>query len=167
MFIYNQVFQDEEYNKADPDRIKRVYKWAKQFPEVIDVGCGRGHYLYYMINKGLNATGIEPSTVDVSGLPVERTDILSCRLKVPALYCVDVLEHISHEEIDATLKHLSQMAPKQLLGIANHSDIWEGIELHLIQEPSDWWEAKLHEYYKSVKLVHEEDKYFMFEVSNV
>lgn len=165
MFIYDQVFKDSGYNKPDKKRIELVRSWLKGKGDcVLDVGCGKGNYLK-PLSREFKITGIEPSQTaldKLKGHEVFKTDILGFKGKFDAYYCVDVLEHISPEDIDKNLEKLSTFAPIGLLGIANHSDM----ELHLIQEDSDWWQKKLEQHFKRVVLIHVEPRYYMFEVSN-
>jgi len=49
--------------------------------------------------------------------------------------------------------------------VANHSDIIDGIELHLIQENNDWWKTKIE---KNFKIIHNRGNHantlYMYEV---
>lgn len=168
--IYDEVFQDEKYCLLDERKVKLVADWLhrNRLQDVLDVGAGRGHYIKHL--KG-NITALEPSTYavehDLVGLNVIPLDILSFTPRKPfkGLYCMDVLEHLPPEELDANLKKLTTFAPKALFGIANHSDKWNRIELHLIQEDAKWWEAKLKQYYKHVNKLVEDERYYLFETS--
>jgi len=166
--IYSKVFSSNaNYNGLEDTKIELVDKWIKnnKFKTILDVGCGRGHYLK---NLKYKITGIEPSKYlcdnDLKGLKVINSDILSYKEKYEGLYCMDVLEHISHEDIHKVVEHLSKLAPKALIGIASHSDKHDNIELHLIIENSNWWMDLLQSYYTEVKLVEDWGNFFVFEV---
>jgi len=49
------------------------------------------------------------------------------------------------------------------LGIANHSEKWQGVQLHLIREGADWWERLLSRHYQSLIGVYQSERYFIFE----
>lgn len=51
------------------------------------------------------------------------------------------------------LEALSRLAPKALLGIANHSSIHNGHELHVIQKGHRWWMQRVGQYFPHVELV--------------
>lgn len=164
--LYNKVYKDKTYNDRSDSKIKFVKDWIEEnyLEDVLDVGCGRGHYL-----KETGATGLEPSNYvcenDLKRFHVINSDILGSETshEWEGLYCMDVLEHISHEDIDMNLKKLAELAPKALYGIANHSDFYLGTELHLIQEDANWWYPLLKKYYKNVRLTYEPQRYFVFE----
>lgn len=166
MNIYDRAFSDKHYSSKEPYKIKIVQDWAEDKKRLLDVGCGRGYYL-----TEIKATGLEPSKylceTDLQSFDVINSDILSLktRRKWDGLYCMDVLEHIPHQEINKTIEALSKLAPEAIYGIANHSDIYDGVELHLIQEDSDWWESRLSKYYSKVELTYHPLRYFVFECS--
>jgi len=164
---YDDVFKQAEYNLADAKRIKQVEKWLSKKDKALDVGCGRGHYLKYLLKKGYTLTGLEPSNYvfekDLKGLPVIKGTIDDIKDQYDALFAMDVLEHIAPEDIDGQLEKLAKHAPKALYGIANHSDVWDGVELHLIQQPAIWWFEKLRNYYSEVQIVEQGDRFNMFE----
>ena len=164
---YDDVFKQEEYNLPDKNRIKQVQDWLVKGDSILDVGCGRGHYLKKFIKLGYAPVGIEPSEYvikkNLKNLPVIHGTIQDIKDNYDALYCMDVLEHIDPEEIDKNLAHLAKHAPKALYGIANHSDVWDGVELHLIQQPAIWWFEKLRQYYSEVEIVEQGDRFNMFD----
>jgi SAM-dependent methyltransferase len=172
--IYDHLFADKKYSPKEPEKIKIVQEWLDRnsFEFVLDVGCGRGHYLK-TLSPGVNIAGLEPSKYlcdnQLKGLWIFNTDILGYDgRKWDGLYAMDVLEHILPEEIDANLKKLAGLAPEALYGIANHPDyqpdeIGQGIDIHLIQEPSIWWYNKLLKYYDEVQITKESDRFFIFE----
>jgi hypothetical protein len=41
---------------------------------------------------------------------------------------------------------LSKLATHSILAIANHSDIWNGIELHTLQRDYVWWSNLIEKY---------------------
>ena len=167
MSTYDKVFSDERYNLPDPQRLEFVRSWlkSKKVKDVVDIGCGRGNYLI-PLSKEFNTTGVDPSAVTIKGLKAEQGDILSYKGKHEAFYCMDVLEHLQLHELVENIKALSKIAPVGLLGIANHSDMWNGVELHTIQEDSSWWSQALKGYF-NVRLLQDGQRYFIFEVSRV
>lgn len=172
MNIYDKLYSSSKYNDKMDYKIDIVQEWLYSTTNrnILDMGCGKGHYIKHLRDNKYDVTGVEPSKVACSKIkpPVINTDILGFastnKKKWEAMYCMDVLEHIPPEEIDATLQALVNLAPVSLYGIANHSDVIDGVELHLIQEDSKWWKAKLSEYYKEVKLTYEPLRYMVFEV---
>jgi len=64
--------------------------------------------------------------------------------------CVDVLEHIEYNGIEAALLNLSHVAPH---GIVAPSVTRSKYDLHHIVEGHQWWEDKLSKYFKLVDTV--------------
>lgn len=173
MNIYDKAFRDPDYSPKEDYKVEYVKTWAEQHDlnTLLDVGCGRGHYLKALLNEGFDVIGLEPSKYlcenVLKDFQVINEDILTYakrnKVEWDGMYCMDVLEHIPKGKIDATLEALKTFSHKALFGIANHSDVVDGTELHLIQEYPAWWEAKLSEHYKSVELIYEPFRYMVFE----
>lgn len=128
--------------------------------KILDAGCGEGIHLKRMLKNGHDAFGIELSSVCcekyLADVPHENIDILNFAKKgkyFDGLICMDVLEHIPYENIDDIIISLSRMAKSAFFGIANHSDVLNGVELHLIQQDSSWWIEILKKYYKKVYFI--------------
>lgn len=172
--LYDSIFLNNEgYNLADPSKVKRVLSWLDyhDIKEVLDVGCGRGHYLAPVTEAGVKVTGLEPSEYlcrkYLQDYDVICSDILGLKKskrRWPALYCMDVLEHVKPEDVEDAVGVLARLAPRALLGVANHSDVWGGVELHLIQENEEWWGTLLKKYYKTVNLTYTLPRFYIFEV---
>ena len=127
---------------------------------IVDLGCGQGYYLRKFLNSGIEAFGVELSSVCcekyLSDLPHINLDIknfLSQNHNYDFIFCTDVLEHIPLEDTKEILALCSQTAPVALFGLANHSDIQLGNQLHVIQEDALWWENLLLNYYSKTKVI--------------
>lgn len=169
--LYSRVFsEDTTYNGVEQWKLDIVDNWIKEnkFKTIADIGCGQGNYLKPLKDK-YDVTGVEPSSYlckgTLNGYGVINSDILSLKGNWDALYCMDVLEHVMPDDIGKTVYHLSKLARHALIGIANHSDIWDGVELHLIQEGHPYWQDLLEKYYDNVKLIEDQVRFFIFEVS--
>lgn len=142
--------------------------------KILDVGCGQGNYARHLQDKGFSVLGLEYSQVccdkyltDIPHIcdsiveyvkkPIEPFDVV---------ICIDVLEHLNYEDIPSVLEGFSKIADYAILGIANHSDIQDGEELHIIQQPVIWWIEQLLPYYKnfSVKAEMYDGRFFFLQV---
>ena len=154
--VYDDIYlHNEKYNFYDEIKNFIVDVFCSlNCGKVLDIGCGEGIHLKRILSKGLDAFGVELSSVCcqkyLQGIPHKNTDILTYS-KEGHIYenaiCMDVLEHIPYEQIEINLEAIrSVLSPKRgkvLFCIANHSDIQQGHELHLIQEKDTWWKEKL------------------------
>lgn len=157
--IYNDTYKKiENYNFHNLVKDMYVDVYAAYINgRILDAGCGEGIHLKRMLQNGHDAYGIELSSVCcdkfLKNVPHSNTDILSfskTKEHFDGLICMDVLEHIPYESIDETIDALTKLSQCAFFGIANHSDILNGVELHLIQKDHKWWESILKKYYDEV-----------------
>jgi len=95
---------------------------------------------------------------------------------VPAdlVCCIDVLEHIEPEYLDAVLKHLVSLT-KKLAFITVHTapavkHLPDGRNAHLIIEPIEWWKTVLSQYFEIAVCERDENPsayYLIAKVSSV
>ena len=176
--LYNEIYsKNKAYNHNVMYKYVEVSKFVHNLPpnpKILDAGCGEGWNVSKLIEEGFNTFGIEISDIccneHLQNLPHKCTDIISYskeNIKYDGLICFDVLEHISHDDIDHVIASLSIMAPKCLLGVAHHSDIQFDHELHLIQEGVEWWEEKFNKYFSSVQFTANlGGNFYLFECKN-
>lgn len=163
--VYDEVFEKDEHfdvlDVSNSSKLSYVLDFAKSIEgTVLDAGSGRGSVLRYMLENGIDAFGIELSTAAcnkyLQGVPHVNADIITWAdqgHRYPGLISTDVMEHIPPDQIDGVLEALSRLAPRALLGIANHSSIHEGHELHVIQQGHRWWMQRVGQYFSNVELV--------------
>lgn len=163
--VYDQVFANDEHfdtlDISNEPKLKYVLRFAKGVDGlVLDAGCGRGSVLRYMLDNGVQAFGVELSAAAcemyLGDLPHANADIISWADQghtYPGLICTDVLEHIPPDQIDGVLAALSRLAPRAFLGIANHSSIHNGHELHVIQKGHRWWLDQIRRHYETAEVV--------------
>lgn len=165
-FVYRE--RSNEYNFFNEIKNLSVDAYATLLVgrggKILDAGCGEGIHLKRLLGKGFNAFGIELSSVCcqefLQDTPHENIDILSFakknQEKFDSLICMDVLEHIPYDSIGITIASLSTLSTNAFFGIANHSDIYKGKQLHLIQEGVEWWTKELSKYYSNVYFLGEQ-----------
>ena len=118
---------------------------------MIDIGSGRGH-LIKLLNK--NIPNLLITSVDLKKFhSYEVHNFIECDLsnkvdrenllkdKYDVLVCTDVFEHLDKSFIEDVIDMCSKLSLNCVFGIANHSDVWNGIELHTIQENDSWWDS--------------------------
>ena len=127
--IYTNAFSDNNYSKEHHvqydwviELLKKKYSMQDKFT-LIDIGSGRGHMLKLIHNNFPNAV---ITSVDLDNF-----------------HNLDFLEHIEEKYIDDILTTFHDLSPYCIIAVANHSDIQNGIQLHLIQNNNYWWTSKL------------------------
>lgn len=175
--VYSEVDDYDSIFQYKIDVINKTFSLYDNSIKIIDVGCGKGHYLKNFLNHGFNnILGIEFSEVCsknfLYNLPHLNKDFLEYAHVIndqeyDVCLCMDVIEHISLENLDEFLKSIARISKESVLGIANHSDMLLGQELHLIQENIEWWGEKLKSFYLSIDLVYTHDsRFFIFKCKN-
>jgi len=170
--IYDIVYsKNTEYNLPMEDKYHFIDEFIEGKGSILDVGCGQGNNLKRLFNSGCDITGIEISEVCcnryLSGYPhinIGLSEYADCTIEVyDCLFCFDVLEHISYEDLDIFLNSCKKLSKSVLFGIANHSDIQFDIELHIIQQDSNWWKEKLLQTFSIVDLIYNSSNFYIFE----
>jgi 2-polyprenyl-3-methyl-5-hydroxy-6-metoxy-1,4-benzoquinol methylase len=175
--VYDDLYLHNNYN--DPIVTGCETKWQVISPKiknirgltsVVDIGCGRGFYLRKMIDAGIDAFGIEFSTEcclqylqDVKHANVDiATYAANTSEKWMLAICMDMLEHITYEDVDNVIESVAKISSCGIFGISNHSDVMNGVELHIIQQNSIWWEKLLHKKYSHVEKIYDDRRFFAF-----
>ena len=160
---YSELFSSEAYNNDD-HRSELFNTVANRVPpetkSLIDVGSGRGRLIHTVCRKieGIEVTSLDlanfhniPSATFIKANLSEKSQreeilFLFQDEKFDALTCMDCLEHLDKSFIDDVLFLFSKIAKRSIFTIANHSDVWNGIELHLIQEEPEYWRKIISEH---------------------
>jgi hypothetical protein len=99
-----------------------------EITHLLDYGSGK------MMNLGKQA--YDPAVEELSGLPVPAEMVA----------CVDVLEHIEPECLDAVLDHIASLT-EAVVFLTVHTGpagktLPDGRNAHVIQQPMEWWIPK-------------------------
>jgi SAM-dependent methyltransferase len=182
--IYDGIYTrdkntENRYNNIATSKFPVVEQFCQPFDQILDLGCGEGKMCKMLQAKGKSVFAVEVSTVAcqlyLNDVPHTNQDILDFVTndtgeiqKAHCIICTDVLEHLQQDYVRKCMEQLSKYDLPILFGIANHSDVQHGVELHVIREGSKWWIDILSEYFKSVKLLDYNklgDKYFYISVN--
>ena len=148
--LYRHMFSLPDYSRHT--KWDRRYRFAVQNlkdvgGEILDVGSGRGTFARYASSHKLKVfcSDVDNFTEYDSGRPFLKLDLTSDSLSVgkwDAITCLDVLEHLNSNDLDEAIASLSRMSSRAIITVANHEEIQEGIDLHLIKKPIAWWKSK-------------------------
>lgn len=127
--------------------VPKIYNYAIEYDckSILDYGSGKSDF-YKTLNQdfpnhGLTINQYEPARPEFAvDPPVSDMTV-----------CVDVLEHIEPEKLDAVLDHIYQKTNKILYFkvclLPAFGTLSDGRNLHLIIEDKDFWLDKLSKYY--------------------
>lgn len=133
-------------------------KKCKNIKSISDIGSGKGNLAESLINQKQEydiqcydldcflKTHIAES-VTFTKLNLVKQEDLDKIKKCDLLFCLDVLEHVEEKYVKSILKTFSEKSKNVFLTIANHSDIIDGIELHLIQKDKIFWDEIILQYF--------------------
>lgn len=171
--LYDTLYRECDYNEPGITGCEAKWQLISPFVErwntkfAVDFGCGRGFYLRKMIERRILAVGVEFSReccqrwlADVPHLCMNIVDYVFA--EVDLALCMDVLEHVPDDSLWPILRAIHSSARRSLLGIANHSDVQAGKELHLIQQPLPWWNERLRQVWRYVDVLHDGGRFFVF-----
>ena len=186
-YIYSHAVPNHSLYGAFDRRAQQFHKWIKENVPVgnsiIDVGCGRGFLLRWLIASGYKATGteiadwlMEPGG-DLCGMPVTKMYHHELHTLPDENYDVaassDVIEHLqTEEEAEDMLMQLVRISRGPVLvssgGLRQaHNPFPQAVKfpvrgLHFIIHPKEWW-LELYEKYCVIDKEYEAaGSYFMF-----
>lgn len=156
--LYREQFADQGY--ATKDDAHRRFDWAismvpKGTIRLLDVGAGRGRFLERLESDRVEAM---VCSCDLDRFHDEPYAFFRCDLTTrqgraglgtdawDVITCLDVLEHLPESMVLPALRALRRAARTVIVTAANHPEPGiGGVELHLTQQPYNWWETKLRE----------------------
>lgn len=159
--IYENAFSIQDYNLHDNEepRFQFVNNFIKKniIKSMLDVGSGRGNVLQIVQKCYPEIELISSDLKKFHNLNVPFYEIDLCNLnslqynvfsrKYDLITCLDVLEHLEKNCIENVLNCFSNSCQNCLLSIANHSDVLNGVELHIIQENMSYWKPLIEKYF--------------------
>lgn len=157
--IYENSFRNTHYNNHNDEeyrfQIVKDYVNKNEIKKIIDIGSGRGNVIKILqeLNDEIQITSTD--VVKFHNFDCEFYELNLCDpttyikdKKFELLICLDVLEHIQKECIENVFEFFSTISDNFILTIANHSDIQNGLELHVIQEDMNYWKPILEKFFE-------------------
>lgn len=116
---------------------------------ILDVGCGLGRSLQYLISKGVEGVGIEGSKLAIDSSAVKDRIIhhnlyhpIDLAKKFDLVWCVEVAEHIHPNHLQNFLDILTHHSEIVVMSAAPPG---QGGELHFNEQPEEYWIARFDE----------------------
>ena len=145
----NSIFFDEqELGMASLVPFKKIDKTIAMFAPktILDVGCGVGKSLDYMLDKGIKVEGIEGSELAIRKANhselITRFNLnneLNLGRKFDLLWCFEVAEHIHPVYVDNLMKTLTNHADRIVMSAARPGQGGEG---HFNEQLPEYWIEK-------------------------
>jgi hypothetical protein len=124
---------------------------------ISDYGAGKQNLLKALNNLGVSGFGYFPYDPAFPEYGEPRPADLVC--------CIDVLEHIEPEFVEAVIAELHGITPKVgMFSIATmpaKKVLADGRNAHLIQRPSSWWLPRLCEHFEIGRLQRSQEGFWV------
>lgn len=143
----------------------------------LDISSGRGNMIKKVLDYDSNILITSTDLAKYHNFDVNfysmnlsnKEDRDMIKDKFDIVTCLDVLEHLDESYIEEVIEMLSKLGKKIYLTIANHSDIFDGVELHTIQQPKHYWDNLLKKYFITlIEEVYFNNRLFLYKLeSNV
>ena len=136
MLGWNRILQKREYSLEIPEEIVADFASIleeKKAERVLDVGCGAGRHVIYLVERGFEPLGIDISKTGLN-LTKERlrnreleAEIAKCGMKYlpfidscfDAVICVQTIYHQKLKDIEATFSEVQGVLKKHGLFLTN------------------------------------------------
>lgn len=138
MLDYNAIEAEE---KPFADRLALYIKFILNPAQVLDIGCGPGHFVDSLRSLGVNAIGID---IDdrVAGKPyLFKSDVMSLVFKSDLCLCIEVLEHIDVKYEAQVLSKLVESFTDTLIFTAAQPG--QGGDGHINCQTREYWSEKI------------------------
>lgn len=164
--VYDTLIQDDTYWRKNPGCLRDVQRDVIDYLKdlkakiVLDAGCGRGDLSAEMARWLYNVTACDLCDADSfvkrhALLACPKITFFQCNLAdmpfgddaFDAAICVDVMEHVFPEDVDAVFRELMRVTRKAYLQIACYpSHHGEHRDLHRSIHSPGWWRSKAREH---------------------
>jgi len=119
---------------------------------VLDLGCGPAWLLWGLKKRGYrDLVGVDWARSlawksRIGSVVVGDITTIDLRRTFDCIVCHDVLEHVPQDQLPSLFQNiLRHLAPDGYvsLTVADHSDKWCGVELHITRKPVELWYAEI------------------------
>lgn len=146
------IVYDKEYYKKRThyeSRKDRIRKFLKAITEtnpkrVLDVGCGQGFLVKALLERGIDATGIDYSRHAGKQIPDNFYMTEADLLPYPdnyfdVVFSSDFFEHLEEDEIDDVAEEMKRVGKRVIAKVSYKPQP----PYHKTVKPREWWEKKL------------------------
>jgi SAM-dependent methyltransferase len=164
---YQRIYEDFQwYGDGQQGRspgvrlIPHFIDWIQS--PVLDMGCGRGHTVEALRERGLEATGIDQITMHPDMRVGDITQPIEDMEQYRSIICIDCIEHLTDEQVAGLFANMRRVE-RQAFSIHNGPATGTGEDLHINIKSFDVWLQIIEECFEVEKIVdlQEEQKLYL------
>ena len=151
-YVYKTIYEAQPgYGTVNhAGRMQQYIAWQKP-DSLLDIGCGDGQFLDYLLAQGVRVCGIDiwPSHKKKHILRADARDLPFADKQFDWITAFDVLEHFTQADVDIVLAEAKRVAQSMLaFSICFRDSIFDvdGESLHRTVKSHEWWSQRLGEY---------------------
>jgi glycosyltransferase involved in cell wall biosynthesis len=144
---YPVVQEEIDYGKVEAEEkpmANRLALWIKSELDpanVLDIGCGPGHFVESLRNIGVPTIGLDPDARVKNKLCLKKKSLFDIdEEKADVVICLEVAEHIDNSRSDDVVKIVANSTEKYLIWTAAQPG--QGGEGHINCQWRDYWLEK-------------------------
>jgi len=137
-FNYDLMGKEE---KQMADRLAIWIKTELDPVDVLDIGCGPGHFVESMLDQGLNATGLDIDERVKGKSYLQQKSLFDMTETAEVTLCIEVAEHIENKRSDEVVDKVVNATKKTLIWTA--AAVGQGGIGHINCQHKDFWLKKL------------------------
>lgn len=172
MINYQKIYEEADwYGNANIDRCpgNRLFPYYKSWIKspILDLGCGRGHTVEILRQKGFECDGIDQININPDMMVGDITRPLTLNKKYECCLSMDVIEHIPDSILQGLFDNF-KLFNYQIFSIHNGSSIYNGEELHINKKTFDDWRILISKQFNIINEVkiHEQQVLYYTVVDN-
>lgn len=160
--MYDDLIRVDAYWRSNPGKRPNVqgpvYQWLSSVraKKILDAGCGRGDLGSFLQHFGLKVRGCDIAEAkEYCPFPFDQADLTALPYEddsFDAVACVDVIEHLSPEDVNRAISEMLRVARHVVIHAACYeSHHAQYRELHLTIQSPEWWMKKFWEHGNIIK----------------
>jgi len=141
---YPERFNYDVMSKEEKKMADRLALWIKTELDpssVLDIGCGPGHFVESLRDKGLNATGLDIDERVIGKSYLLQKSLFDMTETAEVTMCIEVAEHIENQHSDTIVDKVYAATEKTLIWTA--AQVGQGGIGHINCQPKEYWAEKL------------------------
>lgn len=142
--LYQQIYENHDwYGNSEVFRcpgVRLIPQYENHIKgKIIDLGCGRGHTVISLRDKGFKCDGVDQIEMSAEMMVGDITKDIINKGDYDSSICIDVIEHLTDKQLRGLWLNLAK-TKYQAFSIHNGPSWCDGINLHINIKTFEQWE---------------------------